>query len=148
MLARLWLDCGDLPVQTNPVHSRRLRKQATKNTSPERTIRQLLYREGRRYRVHYPVPGMPRRTIDIAFPRRRVAVFVDGCFWHGCAEHARSSRTNLEYWEPKIAGNRYRDLETQRHLEDAGWTVLRIWEHEQAFESVDRILTALGSGDK
>lgn len=127
-------------VQTSPLHSNRLRKQATKNTSPELIIRQLLFRAGLRYRVHYPVPGMPRRTIDIAFPRRRIAVFVDGCFWHGCPEHARSSRTNREYWSPKIEANRARDEETQEYLEREGWAVVRIWEHEDSEESAERVL--------
>lgn len=86
---------------------------------------------------------MSRRTIDIAFPARRLAVFVDGCFWHGCLEHARPSRSNLDFWSPKIERNRARDQETQQHLEHAGWTVVRVWEHEDTVESVERVVARI-----
>ncbi|GHF45040.1 hypothetical protein GCM10010218_28170 [Streptomyces mashuensis] len=93
-------------------------------------MRRLLHREGHRFRLHRPVPGMPRRTIDIAFPGVRVAVFLDGCFWHGCPQHATSPKANAEWWRQKLDRNMTRDRETTERLTEAGWTVLRFWEHE------------------
>lgn len=93
-------------------------------------MRKLLHAAGLRYRVNFPVPGMPRRTIDIAFSRVKVAVFLDGCFWHGCPEHATHPKANAEWWRQKLTKNIIRDQETTRHLESQGWTVLRFWEHE------------------
>ncbi len=73
---------------------------------------------------------MRRRTIDIAFTRARIAVFLDGCFWHGCPEHATRPKANAEWWRVKLEKNMSRDRETTTHLENSGWTVLRFWEHE------------------
>jgi DNA mismatch endonuclease, patch repair protein len=75
-----------------------------------------------------PLPHLNRRA-DLVFTRARVAVFVDGCYWHGCPEHARPSRTNVEFWGPKIARNKERDAEIDQILADAGWRVVREWEH-------------------
>jgi DNA mismatch endonuclease (patch repair protein) len=75
------------------------------------------------------VPGNRRRTIDIAFPRGKLAVFVDGCFWHGCPEHGRVPGSNHTWWTEKIRRNCQRDANTAAHLERLGWQVLRIWEH-------------------
>ncbi|MBK3632842.1 DUF559 domain-containing protein [Streptomyces sp. MBT97] len=83
-----------------------------------------------RYRVEYPVPGMPRRRIDVAFPRAKVAVLIDGCFWHGCPLHATRPKSNAEWWRTKLDRNMARDRETTEHLTAQGWTVLRFWEHE------------------
>lgn len=130
-------------MNTTPRHSERLKKQPSKDTSPERRLRQLLHSAGLRYRVHYPVPGMPRRSIDVAFPKKRIAVFVDGCFWHGCPEHGTESRTNTEYWLPKLERNRARDAETEHHLRQFGWTVLRVWEHESSNAAVDRVIATI-----
>jgi DNA mismatch endonuclease (patch repair protein) len=93
-------------------------------------VRRLLYADGHRYRLNVRVPGMPRRTIDIAFTRAKVAVFLDGCFWHGCPEHATQPKANAEWWRTKLDRNIARDLETNEHLAEAGWIVLRFWEHE------------------
>lgn len=101
-----------------------------RDTKPELDVRRLLHARGLRYRVTYPVPGRPRRTIDIAFTRRRVAVFLDGCFWHGCPEHGTTPTANQEWWTAKLESNAARDRETTAHLEDRGWAVLRFWEHE------------------
>lgn len=88
--------------------------------------------------------------MDIAFPREKVAVFVDGCFWHGCPIHHTDSKTNPEFWSAKVQRNRERDLDTDRLLTEAGWTSARFWEHESTDEIVDRIIelvrTARGSG--
>ncbi|MEZ0065984.1 DNA mismatch endonuclease (patch repair protein) [Streptacidiphilus sp. MAP12-20] len=93
-------------------------------------MRRILHRTGLRYRVNVPVPGMRRRTIDIAFGPSRVAVFLDGCFWHGCPDHATQPRANAEWWRTKLDRNVARDRETTEHMTAAGWTVLRFWEHE------------------
>jgi len=127
-------------VDATPRHSARLRKQPSRDTSPERRLRQLLHKAGFRYRIHYPVPGMPRRSMDIAFPKTRLAVFVDGCFWHGCPDHGTKPHTNTDYWLPKLERNRARDAETENHLRALGWTVLRVWEHEPSSEALDRVI--------
>ncbi len=105
-------------------------RQATRNTDPEARVRRRLHADGLRYRVHVrPLPQL-RRTADIVFTRRRVAVFVDGCFWHGCPEHATKPKRNAEWWAAKLEANVKRDAETDRLLEGAGWVVVRVWEHE------------------
>lgn len=106
-------------------------RQGSRDTAPEVAVRRLLHAIGLRYRVNVPVPGMPRRTIDIAFGQAKIAVFMDGCFWHGCPEHATSPKANAEWWRSKLDKNMTRDRETSLHLEAAGWTVLRFWEHER-----------------
>ncbi len=93
-------------------------------------VRRILHAGGLRYRVNVPVPGMPRRTIDIVFPKAKVAVFLDGCFWHGCPQHATRPKANAEWWRTKLDKNMARDAETTEHLTQEGWTVLRFWEHE------------------
>ncbi len=89
-----------------------------------------------------PITGI-RRTADLVFTRARVAVFVDGCFWHGCPEHFQMPATNRDYWEPKLAANVLRDRETDRLLTKAGWLVVRVWEHEIAIEAASRIQVAV-----
>jgi DNA mismatch endonuclease (patch repair protein) len=84
-----------------------------------------------------------RRRGDIVFTRARVAVFVDGCFWHGCAEHGTWPKQNAEWWRAKITANRNRDRDTDRRLRDAGWAVIRVWEHEAAPTAADRVELAL-----
>ena len=106
-------------------------RQARKDTGPELALRRLLHADGFRFRVGLPVPGMKRRTIDIAFTAVKVAVFVDGCFWHGCPLHATWPHANAAWWRNKIETNVARDVVTNRHLTDACWTVVRVWEHEQ-----------------
>ncbi|GAA1930817.1 very short patch repair endonuclease [Streptomyces sodiiphilus] len=119
-----------MPDPSSPGVSARMSRQANRNTTPELAVRRLLHAAGYRYRLHHPVPGMPRRSIDIAFPGPRVAVFLDGCFWHGCPEHATHPKANSEWWRTKLDRNISRDLETTENLVAAGWTVLRFWEHE------------------
>jgi DNA mismatch endonuclease (patch repair protein) len=101
-----------------------------RDTGPELQLRHLLHAAGFRYRIHWPVPEDRRRRIDIAFTRRKVAVFVDGCFWHRCPTHYVAPQANATFWEAKIRGNAERDVETTALLEDKGWLVLRFWEHE------------------
>lgn len=92
--------------------------------------------------MNYPVPDMPRRTIDIAFSRARIAVFMDGCFWHGCPVHATRPRANAEWWREKLAKNMARDHETTERLKEAGWTVLRFWEHEAPEDVAQQVVKA------
>jgi DNA mismatch endonuclease (patch repair protein) len=105
-----------------------------KDTLPERRIRSLLHASGARFRVDLPVrvEGHSRAIRpDIAFTRARLAVFIDGCFWHGCPVHGqRPSIRNGHYWTPKLASNMERDSLHTSRLQEAGWTVLRFWEHE------------------
>lgn len=115
---------------SSPVVSARMSRQARKDTAPEVAVRRLLHASGLRYRLHVHVPDMPRRTIDIAFTRAKVAVFLDGCFWHGCPEHATQPKANAEWWRAKLDKNMARDRETTECLTTSGWTVLRFWEHE------------------
>jgi DNA mismatch endonuclease (patch repair protein) len=93
-------------------------------------LRRELHRRGLRYRVDASLPGLPRRRADVLFTRARVAVFVDGCFWHGCPEHKTAPTSNGAWWAAKLARNIERDRETDAHLRSLGWTVLRVWEHE------------------
>lgn len=97
-----------------------------KNTKPEMMLRKVLWQKGLRYRLHYKLPGKP----DIAFVAARIAVFVDGCFWHGCPQHGAIPETNRQSWETKIQGNIDRDKRVNNELESSGWKVLRFWEHE------------------
>lgn len=105
----------------------------------------MLHARGLRYRLHVPVPRFPRRTIDICFPRRRVAVFVDGCYWHGCELHKGTAAHNAEWWALKLAANRARDHETTETLRQDGWTVVRVWEHEAPEIAADRVTAAVRS---
>lgn len=123
--------------------SARMARQARRNTSPELRLRSALHSLGLRYRVEYPVPGMPRRSIDIAFTRARLAVFVDGCFWHACPEHGTSPRHNDAWWAEKLARNMARDRETEAHLNAEGWDSIRVWEHENPVTAAAHIRALL-----
>lgn len=114
-----------------------------RDNASELAVRHLLHAAGYRYRVAYPVPGNRRRTIDIAFTRWRVAVFIDGCFWHGCPEHGTAPSANATWWATKLAANRARDADTSTHLESLGWCVLRSWEHEPAALVANAVVDAV-----
>jgi len=131
------------PGSTSAIASVRLSLLRRRDTKPELAVRRLLHAHGLRYRVTFPVPGQRRRTIDIAFTRRHVAVFIDGCFWHGCVVHGVKPTANAEWWQTKIAANRARDEDTTRALEEHGWRVLRFWEHERPAAVVEAVLAAL-----
>jgi len=108
-----------------------------KNTTPELRLRAELHRLGLRYRVHAnPVPGV---VADVVFRRKRVAVFVDGCFWHGCETHGTWPAINRHYWQAKISGNILRDRRVDDLLAVAGWKSIRVWEHEPASGAAIRI---------
>ncbi|MRJ75460.1 DNA mismatch endonuclease Vsr [Aeromicrobium sp. SMF47] len=101
-----------------------------RDTKPELAVRRLLHAQGLRYRVNVrPLPEV-RRTGDVVFTKKRLVVFIDGCFWHGCPEHYTAPRSSTEYWGAKVRDNMERDADTNARLRAAGWVVLRFWEHE------------------
>jgi DNA mismatch endonuclease (patch repair protein) len=124
---------------STPAMAVRMSRQPRRETGPELAIRRELHRRGLRYFIHRrPIPSL-RRSADILFPRVHVAVFVDGCFWHGCPEHGNTPSTNSWYWPQKIAANRRRDLDTDERLIEAGWLPMRIWEHDDVDHAVSLI---------
>ena len=132
-----------------PQTTRRMRATGSRDTRPELAVRRELHRRGRRFRVDAPLPPpLQRRRADVLFPRHRLAVFVDGCFWHGCPEHgtAQNARSNPQFWVAKVHGNQARDADTTARLEELGYRVLRFWEHEDVASCCDSIERALTSG--
>ncbi|WP_093577154.1 very short patch repair endonuclease [Amycolatopsis rubida] len=115
----------------------------SRDTRPEKVLRSLLHAMGLRFRVCARPVAEVRRTADVVFPKARVAIFVDGCFWHGCPEHYRLPRTNTAYWDDKITGNQTRDRQTDELLQEAGWTVMRVWEHEDAAVAARKVALAV-----
>lgn len=113
--------------------------QRRRDTGPEISLRKRLHALGCRFRVDFPLPGSRRRG-DIVFTRRRVVVFIDGCFWHACPLHGTTPKRNRDWWVEKLRGNVERDRRADRELLAAGWTVLRIWEHESIDAATDRVL--------
>ncbi|MFF1792992.1 very short patch repair endonuclease [Kitasatospora sp. NPDC058263] len=117
-----------------------MRANRGRDTKPELRLRSIVHAEGLRYRVSSrPIPQL-RRTADMVFTKAHVAVFVDGCFWHGCSEHLRPAQKNSDFWVAKIATNRARDEETDRLLAEAGWRVVRVWEHEDPLTAAGRVI--------
>ena len=110
-----------------------------RDTKPEVALRSAVHALGLRYRVSVRPMGELRRTADLVFPRARVAVFLDGCFWHGCPEHHTVAVTNAEFWAGKVASTKERDKDTDGRLEEAGWATVRVWEHEDPSEAALRI---------
>src|SRR5262245_33463041 len=105
-------------------------RQAVRDTAPEVSLRRELHRRGLRYRVSLrPLPGL-RSTADIVFTRAKVAVYVDGCFWHSCPEHGSMPAANRDWWRQKLERNKERDREAEKALAQAGWACIRVWEHE------------------
>lgn len=133
------------PGASSPAVSARMSVFPRRDTKPELALRRLLHASGYRYRVNYPVPGRPRRTMDIGFTRFCVAVFVDGCFWHGCPSHGTLPRANRSWWEHKINVTMARDVDTTQSLLEDGWLVLRLWEHEFPDEMETRVVQVLAS---
>ena len=119
------------PQPTNQWVTKRMRKNGRRDTAPEIAVRSQLHARGLRFRKDMPV-RVPGRVVrpDIVFSRARVAVFVDGCFWHCCPIHGNVPTKNRDYWVPKLARNQMRDRAVDEALRAAGWTVVRAWEHE------------------
>lgn len=123
-----------------------MERQRRRDTGPEVLLRRELHRLGLRYRVDVaPLPGLRRRA-DVVFAGARVAVYVDGCFWHACPLHATSPKANAAWWAAKLEGNRSRDADTDARLAKAGWTVLRIWEHEDPRTAARIVAAAVQAG--
>ncbi|ARE32189.1 MULTISPECIES: very short patch repair endonuclease [Rhodococcus] len=128
---------------TDPATSARMSAQRRRDTKPEIALRRELHRRGLRYFVdRAPIKGVRRRA-DLVFPRRKVAVFVDGCFWHSCPQHATFPKNNAQWWTDKLAANVVRDRDTDARLAEQGWTVIRIWEHEDPLVAAERVQKAL-----
>ncbi len=116
-----------------------------RNTKPEVSVRKLLWQKGFRYRIEYGLRGKP----DIVFPANNIAIFIDGCFWHHCPMHYKTPETNTKFWKNKILQNKKRDYKNNIQLRKAGWTVLRIWEHEvkkNPIKVVNKIINLLKKG--
>src|SRR5689334_2879177 len=134
------------PRPTSPAARKVMQANRSRDTTPERAIRSELHRRGLRFFKHRRPLADYRCTADIVFPGPHVCVFIDGCFWHGCREHRRPPRGNAYYWGPKIELNMARDRRNDAELGKAGWTVVRIWEHESIESAVTRVLEALEPG--
>jgi DNA mismatch endonuclease (patch repair protein) len=132
------------PVPSSKAASAVMRGNRSKDTRPELRLRSALHAAGARFRVNLRIETAsgPVRP-DIVFTRARVAVFVDGCFWHGCPDHGTSPRSNSSYWAAKIGRNQARDLRDRERLEADGWTVLRLWEHVSADTAAAAVLRRL-----
>lgn len=126
-----------------PVTTKRMSRTAQQDNSRERALRSELHRRGLQFRLHCRLLIGSRRSVDIAFPASRTAVFVDGCFWHGCPEHRTWPKNNADWWRAKIDKNIARDRDTDCKLSEAGWTVVRVWEHEAVEMAADRIEAAV-----
>jgi len=122
-----------------------MRRVRAKDTAPELALRKLLFSVGLRYRIHYKPKQkiLGRSTIDIAFPGAQLAVFVDGCFWHGCPEHGTIPKANGSWWAEKLQNNRARDEKVTSILQAAGWQVLRFWTHQSAESMATEVINKL-----
>jgi DNA mismatch endonuclease (patch repair protein) len=117
-----------------------------RDTRPEKAVRSAVHALGMRFRVNAPVHcGEVRVRPDLVFTRARVAVFIDGCFWHSCPEHGDQPRTNTDYWRPKLAANVARDRRVDHALQEDGWQVVRIWEHEDPAQAAERVRLAVAT---
>jgi DNA mismatch endonuclease (patch repair protein) len=119
-----------------------------RDTRPELALRSAAHALGLRYRVSVRPLRELRRTADLVFTKARVAVFLDGCFWHGCPDHHTVAATNASFWAEKVESTRLRDRETDRRLADAGWTSIRVWEHDDPAEAAQRIKTVVRGRDR
>lgn len=129
-------------METDAATSARMSRVRNRDTAAELAVRRELHRRGRRYFVQRAVlPG--RRRVDVVFPSAKVAVFIDGCFWHSCPQHATRPKANAEWWAEKLARNAARDQQADADLAAAGWRVVRVWEHEPVSAAVDMIEAAL-----
>lgn len=114
-------------------------KVRSRDTKPEIALRSELHARGLRFRVDHRVLSSVRRRPDIVFSGPKVAVYVDGCFWHGCPEHGTWPKANADFWREKIEANRARDLDTDRRMRSEGWVVERVWEHEPIEQAANRV---------
>jgi DNA mismatch endonuclease (patch repair protein) len=130
---------------SSPGVRRSMQSNRSRDTAPELALRSALHRRGLRFRKHVrPIPGL-RCTVDVLFPTERLAVFVDGCYWHSCPEHGSYPITNGDWWRAKLAATRARDEHNTQTLANAEWTVLRVWEHEDADVAAGRVSDLLAT---
>lgn len=136
---------GAYPRPMNEGRSRNMRANRRADTKPEVALRRALHGLGYRYRKDFrlDLPGGVRVRPDIVFTAKKIAVFVDGCFWHVCPEHGRQPTTNEWYWTPKLRRNMERDRAADAALTASGWQVVRLWEHEPLPSAVDAVVEAL-----
>lgn len=131
------------PPAPSSTRARNVMRGNRSESAVERQLRSMLHRRGLRFRKHLaPLRGLRCRA-DIVFTRRRVAVFVDGCFWHRCPDHASDPKANGEWWALKLGANVARDARNNRELTQAGWKVLRLWEHEAPDDMLRKVLGVL-----
>ncbi len=133
----------DRPLPVDDSVRLRMSRQASRDTTPELALRSVLHRLGLRYRVGLRPVSSLRGTADIVFTAARVAVYVDGCFWHMCPAHSTMPTNNAVWWKAKLEGNRARDRRTDEVLRARGWQVVRVWEHEDADEAAVRVAMAV-----
>jgi DNA mismatch endonuclease (patch repair protein) len=127
------------PKPSSEAALRRMQSVKPRDTAPEKALRLAIHRKGLRYRTDTkPLKELNRRA-DIIFRSIKVAIFVDGCFWHGCPIHGTQAKANAEFWGFKIKQNQERDEDTNKHLEKAGWKVIRVWEHEDPVKASEKI---------
>ena len=120
-----------------------MQKNVGRETTPERLLRNALYRKGLRFEIDArPVQNL-KITADIVFPVQKACVFIDGCFWHGCLLHFQVPKTNAEWWREKIENNKKRDSQQTKVLQNRGWTVLRFWEHEIISGDLEPVCTKI-----
>jgi DNA mismatch endonuclease (patch repair protein) len=128
------------PVPSSSHVTAQMKKMPRQNTAPEVALRRSLHRLGGRYRLHRAdLPGRP----DVVFVAARVAVFVDGCFWHGCPDHGVMPKANRDWWQQKLSANKLRDERADRALESGGWQVVHVWEHEDMDKAAQRVLSVV-----
>ena len=134
------------PAASDSATRRAMQGNKRVDTAPEINLRRALHASGLRFRKDFVVRVADAKAkADIVFTRRRLVVFIDGCFWHGCPTHCRMPSRNRDYWEAKIGRNRERDDQVTAALEAAGWRVVRIWEHEPIEQAVARVRAALSA---
>ncbi|MGH9076492.1 MAG: very short patch repair endonuclease [Acidimicrobiales bacterium] len=132
------------PRPSTPHATKIMKANPRRDTRPEVRLRSALHQRGMRFRCDYAIAdgvGRPIRA-DVAFTRLRLAVFVDGCFWHMCPDHGSVPKANLDYWRPKLEGNARRDAAVDVRLQEAGWEVVRLWEHMPLDDAVAAVIAA------
>lgn len=130
-------------MEVSPSVRQRMQRTQGRDNPFEKSVRSDLFKRGVRYRINYPIPSIRRVTYDIALPGWKTAIFLDGCFWHGCPNHPHSVKRNSDFWMEKIEQNRSRDARVDAHLADIGWIFLRFWEHERVAAIVETIIATL-----
>ena len=131
------------PMPSSAAARARMHAARPRDTEPELALRRSLFSRGLRYRIDIALVPQSQSRADIAFPRAKVAVFVDGCFWHSCPLHGTTPKANASWWIAKLEANRQRDAEASRRLREAGWHVERVWEHESPSDAAARIAAAV-----